>query len=213
MAAKPVRVVIASHNRAKSREIWQLLTEGLCDLPVEIGLLSDYPNAPLPDEYATTYKENAAIKARACAEFTGEIALADDAGLEIDALNGQPGLHSRRFAGEQTPFSVKMGLLLERLRAVPDERRTARFRCAVAIATPEGDLYTFEDTLEGRIAHAPRGQHGFGYDPIFYLPALGCTVAELPPEFKNRISHRAKVMRQAIPQLRTIVQARLQRHV
>jgi len=213
MAVSSIRVVIASHNHAKSREIVQLLTEGLHDLSVEIRLLADYSNAPIPDEHAATYRENAAIKARACAEFTGQIALADDAGLEIDALNGQPGLHSRRFAGEQTPFSVKMGILLERLQAVPNERRTARFRCAVAIATPEGNLYTFEDTLEGRIAHAPRGTYGFGYDPIFYLPALGCTVAELPPEFKNRISHRAKVMRQAIPKLREIIQARLQRHV
>lgn len=208
MAVRPVRVVIASHNRAKSREIRQLLAEGLRDLPVEICLLGDYPNVPSPDEHAATYVENAAIKARACAQFTGEIALADDAGLEIDALNGLPGLHSRRFAGEQTPFSVKMGILLEQLHAVPDERRTARFRCAVAIATPEGDFYAFEDTLEGRIAHAPRGQFGFGYDPIFYLPALGCTLAELPPEFKNRISHRAKVMRQAVPKLREMVRIR-----
>ncbi len=206
MAVRPVRVVITSHNRAKSREISQLLAEGLRDLPVEIRLLGDYPNAPVPDESALTYAENAATKARACAQFTGEIALADDAGLEIDALNGQPGLYSRRFAGEQTPFTVKMGILLERLHGVPDERRTARFRCAVAIATPEGDLHIFEDTLEGRIAHAPRGEFGFGYDPIFYLPALGCTLAELPPEFKNRISHRAKVMRHALPKLREIIQ-------
>ncbi|MCS7066175.1 MAG: hypothetical protein NZL85_07870, partial [Fimbriimonadales bacterium] len=150
MAAKPVRVVIASHNRAKSREIYQLLAEGLHDLPVEIRLFSDYPDAPEPDETADSYIGNAIIKAQACAQFTGEIALADDAGLESDALNGQPGLQSRRVAGIETPVSVKLGILLEQLRAVPDDRRTARFRCAVAIATPEGDLYTFEDTLEGR---------------------------------------------------------------
>ncbi len=210
MAAERLRVVIASHNRAKSREIVALLSEGLRDLPVEIQLLCDYPNAPVPEETESTYAGNAALKARACARFTGEVSLADDAGLEIDALDGQPGLHSRRFASERTPFTVKMGLILERLQAVPDERRTARFRCAVAIATPEGDLHLFEDTLEGRIAQAPRGQYGFGYDPIFYLPAFGCTLAELPPAFKNRISHRAKVLRQAIPTLRTILQVRLQ---
>jgi XTP/dITP diphosphohydrolase len=205
MAAKSVRLVIASHNRSKSREICALLAEGLRDLPVEIGLLADYPNAPVPEEDGNTYAENAAIKARACAQFTGAISLADDAGLEIDAMNGQPGIHSRRFAGEETPFSVKMGIILERLHAVPDEWRTARFHCAVAIAMPNGELYLFEDTLEGRIAHAPRGQYGFGYDPIFYLPAFGCTLAELPPAFKNRISHRAKVMRQVIPKLRELL--------
>ncbi|GIV14405.1 MAG: non-canonical purine NTP pyrophosphatase [Fimbriimonadales bacterium] len=204
MAAK--RIVIASHNRSKSKEIAMLLEQGLRDLGVEVALLADYPNAPQPDETADTYVGNAIIKARACAQFTGEIALADDAGLEIDALNGQPGRFSRRFAGEATPFPVKMGILLNMLSAVPDERRTARFRCAIAIATPAGDLYTFEDTLEGRIAQAPRGQAGFGYDPIFYVPELGCTLAELPSEFKNRISHRARVMRQAMPTLRALFQ-------
>ncbi|GBC90367.1 MAG: non-canonical purine NTP pyrophosphatase [Fimbriimonadales bacterium] len=204
MAAK--RFVIASHNRSKSKEIAMLLEQGLRDLGVEVALLADYPNAPQPDETADTYVGNAIIKARACAQFTGEIALADDAGLEIDALNGQPGRFSRRFAGEATPFPVKMGILLNMLSAVPEERRTARFRCAIAIATPAGDLYTFEDTLEGRIAQAPRGQAGFGYDPIFYVPELGCTLAELPSEFKNRISHRARVMRQAMPTLRALFQ-------
>ncbi|MCX7992381.1 MAG: non-canonical purine NTP pyrophosphatase [Fimbriimonadales bacterium] len=200
------QVVIASHNRSKSREIEQLLRAGLADLPVEIRLLADYPNAPEPpEENADSYAGNAVIKARACAAFTHAISFADDAGLEIDALNGQPGMYSRRFAGEETPFSVKMGILLEMLKDVPLERRTARFRCAVAIAVPNGEIYTFEDTLEGRIADAPRGQAGFGYDPIFYVPTLGCTLAELPSEFKNRISHRAKVMRQAVPKLRELL--------
>lgn len=208
--SKPNLVVIASHNRSKSREIEQLLRAGLSDLPVEIRLLADYQNAPPPpDETADSYVGNAMIKARACATFTQAISFADDAGLEIDALNGQPGLYSRRFAGEDTPFSVKMGVLLEMLKDVPSERRTARFRCAVAIALPTGEFYTYEDTLEGRIAEAPRGQAGFGYDPIFYVPSLGCTLAELPAEFKNRISHRAKVMRQAIPKLRTLQSERV----
>lgn len=204
---EPMAIVIASHNRSKSREIEQLLRAGLSDLPVEVRLLADYPNAPEPpDENADTYVGNAVIKARACAAFTGAISFADDAGLEIDALGGKPGLHSRRFAGEETPFSEKMGVVLELLKDTPPERRTARFRCAVAIALPSGEVYTFEDTLEGRIADAPRGQAGFGYDPIFLVPNLGCTLAELPSEFKNRISHRAKVMRQAIPKLRELLQ-------
>jgi XTP/dITP diphosphohydrolase len=204
---EPRLVVIASHNRSKSREIEQLLRAGLADLPVEIRLLADYADAPPPpDENADSYVGNAVIKARACAAFTQAISFADDAGLEIDALGGKPGMYSRRFAGEATPFPVKMSLLLEMLKDVPPARRTARFRCAVAIATPDGALHTFEDTLEGRIADAPRGQAGFGYDPIFYVPSLGCTLAELPAEFKNRISHRAKVMRQAIPCLRALLQ-------
>jgi len=208
---EPKLVVIASHNRSKSREIEQLLRAGLSDLSVEIRLLADYPNAPPPpDENANSYVGNATIKARACAAFTQAISFADDAGLEIEALNGQPGLHSRRFAGENTPFSVKMGVLLEMLKDIPTERRTARFRCAVAIALPTGAVYAFEDTLEGRIAESPRGQAGFGYDPIFYVPSLGCTLAELPAEFKNRISHRAKVMRQAIPKLRLLLSERVE---
>lgn len=203
---EPMIIVIASHNRSKSREIEQLLRAGLNDLPVQVRLLADYPNAPEPpDENADTYVGNAVIKARACAAFTGTISFADDAGLEIDALGGKPGLYSRRFAGEETPFSEKMGIILEMLKDTPSERRTARFRCAVAIALPSGEVYTFEDTLEGRIADAPRGQAGFGYDPIFYVPSLGCTLAELPSEFKNRISHRARVMRQAIPKLRELL--------
>ncbi|MDW8052575.1 MAG: RdgB/HAM1 family non-canonical purine NTP pyrophosphatase [Armatimonadota bacterium] len=205
MSERPL-IVIASHNRSKSREIEQLLRAGLADLPVEIRLLADYPNAPPPpEETADTYIGNALIKARACTAFTRAIAVADDAGLEIDALNGQPGLYSRRFAGEATPFPVKMGILLEMLKDVPMERRTARFRCAVAVVLPDGAEYVFEDTLEGRIAEAPRGQAGFGYDPIFYVPELGCTLAELPSEFKNRISHRAKVMRKVIPLLRQLL--------
>jgi XTP/dITP diphosphohydrolase len=204
--ADPRVVVIASHNRSKSREIEALLREGLVDLPVGVQLLADYPDAPSPpEENAESYVGNAVIKARACAAFTRAISFADDAGLEIDALGGQPGIYSRRFAGEATPFPVKMGILLEMLKDVPFERRTARFRCAVAIATPDGAVYTFEDTLEGRIADAPRGQAGFGYDPIFYVPSLGCTLAELPPAFKNRISHRAKVIQQAVPQLRALL--------
>lgn len=206
MTPEPRVVVIASHNRSKSREIEQLLLAGLSDLAASIRLLADYAGAPEPpDETAESYVGNAVIKARACAAFTGALSFADDAGLEIDALGGAPGVHSRRYAGEQTPFPIKMGVILEQLKDIPPERRTARFRCAVAIATPSGELYTFEDTLEGRIADAPRGQAGFGYDPIFYVPALGCTLAELPSQFKNRISHRAKVMRQAIPKLRELL--------
>jgi XTP/dITP diphosphohydrolase len=201
---KEKQIIIASHNRAKSREMLTILSEGLSDFCVEIGTLADYEHAPEPEEHGTTYAENALIKARACVAFTGEISIADDAGLEIDALQGAPGLYSKRFGGESTPFPVKLGMVLEQMWDVPDEKRTARFRCDVAIVHPDGREWILEDTCEGRIAHSPRGSYGFGYDPIFELPQLGCTMAELPPEFKHRISHRGKVLRQAIPVLRTL---------
>lgn len=202
---EPKRLVIASHNRAKSREMETLLREGLSDLGVEILILADFENAPEPEEHGSTYAENALIKARACVAFTGEISIADDAGLEIDALEGAPGLYSKRFGGEETPFPVKLGMVLEQMREVPDEKRTARFRCDIAIVHPDGREWVMEDTCEGRIAPSPRGFYGFGYDPLFELPALGCTMAELPPEFKHRVSHRGKVLRQAVPVLREIL--------
>lgn len=198
------RLVIASHNRAKSREMATLLTEGLHDWGVQILTLMDFEHAPEPEEHGSTYAENALLKARACVAFTGEIAIADDAGLEIDALDGAPGLYSKRFGGEATPFPVKLGLVLDQMREVPDEKRTARFRCWVAIVHPDGREWVMEAVCEGRIAHSPRGSYGFGYDPLFELPALGCTMAELPPEFKHRVSHRGKVLAQAVPVLREI---------
>lgn len=203
-AGKPV-IVIASHNQAKSREIAAILEQGLNDLSAITRLLADYEGAAEPEENGSTYAENALIKATACAKFTGEIAFADDAGLEIDFLNGQPGLFSRRFAGESTPFPQKMAIILEQMENTTDAERTARFRCAVAIALPNGHAETYEATCEGIITRSPRGNGGFGYDPIFYLPRFGCTMAELPPEFKNRISHRAQVMMKAIPALRALI--------
>jgi XTP/dITP diphosphohydrolase len=172
---EPRLVVIASHNRSKSREIEQLLRAGLADLPVEIRLLGDYPDAPPPpDENADSYVGNAVIKARACAAFTQAISFADDAGLEIDALGGKPGMYSRRFAGEQTPFPVKMSLLLEMLKDVPAERRTARFRCAVAIATPDSALLHLRGHAGG--AHRRRAART---GRLRLRPHLLCAVAGL----------------------------------
>lgn len=196
------KLMIATHNRPKAQEIAMILQTGLNDLPQEILCLADFPDAGEPEEEGTTYAENAAIKARAAVAATGLPALADDAGLEIDYLGGQPGLHSKRFAGVDTPFSIKMGHLLEKLRGVPDPHRSARFRCAVVIALPTGEQFLFEGSCEGRIAHSPRGSGGFGYDPIFFLPRFGCTMAELPTPFKNRISHRAKALGKAIAAIR-----------
>lgn len=188
------RLVIATHNRKKAGEMIQILAARFPDL--ELRTLADYPDAPEPEEIGTTYAENAAIKAKSACQATGEWAVADDTGLEIDAMGGEPGLYSKRFAGEDTPFPEKMRIILDRLKAVPEGGRGARFRCCVALAAPTGGApRIFEATCEGRIATAPSGAGGFGYDPIFWIPELGCTMADLTAAQKHQISHRGKVLR------------------
>ena len=144
------------------------------------------------EEIGTTFAENAELKALTYARASGMLTLADDSGLEIDALGGAPGIYSARFAGKETSYEERFRLLLEQLKGLTRERRTARFRCAIALAEPSGYHQTVEGTLEGLIADTPRGQYGFGYDPIFFIPELGKTSAELTPEHKNRISHRGR---------------------
>ena len=135
------------------------------------------------------------IKAEAISKMTGEIVLADDSGLEIDYLNKEPGIYSARYMGEDTSYHIKNANLIQRLEGVPDEKRTARFVCAIAAAFPDGRRETVRATMEGRIGYEEKGENGFGYDPIFYLPEYGCTSAELSMEEKNRISHRGKALR------------------
>jgi XTP/dITP diphosphohydrolase len=190
------RLVIATHNRKKAGEMIQILEARFPTL--ELRTLADFPGAPEPDEIGDTYAANAGIKAESAAAFTGEWALADDAGLEIDALDGAPGLYSKRFGGEELPFPEKMARILSLLADVAPADRTARFRCCVALASPlscEADAICFEATCEGRIGDHPAGEHGFGYDPIF-LPtdAPGRTMAELTAAEKHAISHRGKVL-------------------
>lgn len=193
-----MRLVIATHNVKKAGEMITILSQRFPG--VEIRTLADYPSAPEPEETGTNYAENATIKAVSAARVTGQWCVADDAGLEIDALGGQPGLHSKRFAGEETPFPEKMALILEKLEGLPEEERGARFRCCVAVAKPQAndaiDVFVFEATCEGRIAEQPSGSGGFGYDPIFFLPELGRCMADLTPEEKHAISHRGKVLRE-----------------
>lgn len=198
------RLVIATHNRKKAGEMVQILGARFPDL--EIVTLSDYPGAPEPEETGSTYPENAAIKSESASRFTGEWCLADDAGLEIDALNGAPGVHSKRFEGEDTPFPAKMAKILAALDGLPAERRSARFRCCIALTNPSGDTNILESTCEGRIAEAPSGAGGFGYDPIFFLPERGCTMADLTAEQKHEISHRGKVLRKFADYLQTIAE-------
>lgn len=185
--------VIATHNVKKAGEMLTILGD---TVPGQTWLtLADYPHVPEPEETGTTYAANAAIKAEHGCSLTREWCLADDAGLEVDAMGGEPGLYSKRFAGEETPFPEKMQRILDRLRDLPEDQRTARFRCSVAFARPDQETEIFEATCEGRIAHKPSGAGGFGYDPIFWLPERGCTMADLSPEQKHAISHRGKVLR------------------
>ncbi len=184
----PVRLLVATNNPHKIAELGAILAGLPVTLvtPGEIGLDLDV------EETGQTLEENAILKATAFARASGLPALADDSGLEVDALGGDPGVRSRRYAGEHASDEMRIALLLERLRGVPEAQRTARFRCVMALATAEGLVGTVQGTCEGRIAGAPRGRHGFGYDPIFWLPERGQTMAELTPEEKNQISHRAR---------------------
>ena len=147
------------------------------------------------EENGTTFEENAIIKATAIAKETNEIVLADDSGLEIDYLNKEPGVYSARYAGEDTPYSVKNQMLLDRLQGVEKEKRTARFVCAIAAALPDGKVITTRGTIEGYIGYEPAGENGFGYDPIFYVPEYECSTAQLTMEQKNELSHRGKALR------------------
>lgn len=186
----PPRLVIATHNAKKAGEMLTILHARFPTL--ELRTLVDYPGAPEPEETGTTYAENAAIKADSAAAFTGEWCLADDAGLEVDALGGAPGLYSKRFGGEALPFPEKIALILS---GMSDGARGARFRCCVALAHPGEETRVLEATCEGRIAESPSGNGGFGYDPIFFLPELGRTMADLTAAEKHAVSHRGKVLR------------------
>ena len=159
-------------------------------------------------EDGKTFEENAVIKAKAIAQLSEEIVLADDSGLVIDYLNGEPGIYSARYMGEDTSYRIKNGNLIQRLEGVPDEERTARFVCAIAAAFPDGTVLTTEGTVEGRIGYEEKGENGFGYDPIFYLPEYGCTTAQLTEEKKNEISHRGKALRKMVEKLRERVDMR-----
>lgn len=186
-------LVIATRNPGKLRELRRILD----GLPFEMRSLSDYPDVPPMPEDGVTYTENAVFKARNVARLTGQIAIADDSGIEVDHLDGGPGVHSARFLGDEATDDDRNREILRRLEGVPTESRTARFRAVVAVGFPDGSAHTFEGVCEGMVALRPRGEGGFGYDPIFYIPDLDRTVAELAPEEKDRISHRGAALRRA----------------
>jgi XTP/dITP diphosphohydrolase len=187
-------ILIGTHNRHKAREISELLS----DLGITVRTLNDFPGVPETDEDGKTLEENAVKKAREYAQATGLLTLSDDTGLEVDALNGAPGVYSARYAGEDCSFEDNNRKLLKELQGVPSAQRTARFRCVIACFDPaDGKMSTVEGAVQGSIVEDLQGRNGFGYDPVFFVPELGKTLAELTLEEKNRISHRGQAIRKA----------------
>ncbi len=199
------RIIFATGNAGKIREIKEIM--GDMNIPIismkEAGIVSDI------EENGTTYEENATIKAKAVAALAeeGDLVMADDSGLEIDYLNKEPGIYSARYLGEDTSYRIKNRNLIDRLSGVPDEKRTARFVCAIAAVLPDGKVLTTRGVIEGRIGYEEAGQGGFGYDPIFYVPELGKTTAELTEEEKNDVSHRGRALRAMKEELKGIENA------
>jgi len=198
-----MQLVLATNNKDKIKEIRQALEE----LPVTIMTSDDFLDFPDPHETGATLAENAILKAREICEFTGLPALADDTGLEVDALNGAPGVYSSRYAGEDVTYRDNYEKLIREMRGVPREKRTARFRCVVAIAWSPDDIQTVEGLAEGLITKDIVGDKGFGYDPVFYYPPLNKRFSEMTVEEKNRVSHRGKAVQAA----REMIIARLTR--
>lgn len=193
-----MKLVLATFNRDKARELLALL-----DLPgLELASLSDVRGATSPEETGATLLENAVLKAEAALKLTGLPAIADDTGLEVDALNGAPGVHAARFAGPSATYADNVRLLLERMEGVPRELRSARFRTVCVSVFPNGSRLEAEGLVAGRITDSPRGAQGFGYDPVFEVPELGRTFAEMTTEEKNTISHRARAARALAEKLR-----------
>lgn len=186
------KLLLATNNQAKVREYKSLLQ----DFPCELVTLAEQGINISVSEVGESLEENARLKATVLAAESQLIALADDSGLEVDALGGEPGRLSARYAGEGASDRDRINYLLARLEGVPEEKRSARFRCVIAIATPDGKVELCSGECQGFITLAPRGEQGFGYDPIFYLPELGKTMAELPLQLKNQVSHRGRAARQ-----------------
>jgi len=188
----PDKILIATTNQGKVQEIRNLVK----GLPALFVSLSEVPGIPEVVEDGATFEENALKKARTMAYSTGIVTLADDSGLCIDALDGRPGVHSARYAGDHASDEEKYLRVLEEMEGIPDSERSARFVCALALVAPDGEEKLFRGVCEGRITREPRGSSGFGYDPIFYFEEAECTFAEMGGESKNRVSHRGRALRQ-----------------
>jgi len=194
------KLVLATANQNKLLEIRELLQ----GLPVQVATIAEYPGLKMPEEDQPTFKGNAAKKAETVSNFTGEIALADDSGLEVEALGWRPGVYSARYAGEEGNYAANNHLLLQELKGVPPEKRGARFTCAIAICVPGDQTYLVEANCPGRITEALTGVGGFGYDPLFLFEPSGLTFAEMGAAEKNRVSHRGRALNLAREQLQQI---------
>jgi XTP/dITP diphosphohydrolase len=194
------KLLLATNNPAKAREYRSLLKDTGYQLvtPSEVGIHSSVA------ETGSSLKKNALLKAITMAASSGLLALADDSGLFVDALGGQPGVLSARYAGTQSTDTERLDYLLNKLKGVPWEKRTAQFRCVIAITTPDGPVDFYQGQCSGFISLAPEGKSGFGYDPVFYLPRRGKTMAELPPDIKNGLSHRGRAARKAATALQRL---------
>jgi XTP/dITP diphosphohydrolase len=197
------KLLIATHNQGKFVEMAQILSR----LEVDLVGLSDVGIDWDVEETGETIPANAILKAESYARASGMLALADDSGLEVDALDGAPGVRSARFGDEGLDPEGRYRLLLEKLEGVPWERRTARFRCVVAVAGPDGLLATEQGTVEGHVTLEPSGTGGFGYDPVFFVSGEGTTMAQLPAQVKNRISHRGRALAAILPRLKALLEA------
>ena len=195
-------VLLATSNEHKLREIRAILHAA----SFRLVSLHEFPGVALPPETGDTFEENAILKAVAAAHAAGIVAIGDDSGIEADALAGRPGIRSARYAGPGATDKQNLELLLHEMKDVPVERRQARFVCAIAVATPEGDVKVVRRTCEGVITRAPQGQRGFGYDPVFLIPGDGRTLAEFAPEEKDAISHRGQAVRAAASLIESALQ-------
>lgn len=185
------RIIFATSNEGKMKEIRMILN----DMEVEVLSLKEAGIHADIVEDGTTFEENAIIKAKTICDITGDVVLADDSGLEVDYLNGEPGIYSARFMGEDTPYTIKNKAIIDKLVNAKGAERSARFVCVIAAAFPDGEVITRRATIEGEIGYKEEGSNGFGYDPIMYLPEYGTTTAGLSAEQKNEISHRGKALR------------------
>ncbi|MCI5958962.1 MAG: XTP/dITP diphosphatase [Lachnospiraceae bacterium] len=193
-----IEILFATSNAGKAKEVQAMFS----DLDVDVKTLREEGIDVEIEENGQTFAENALIKAKAIAGMTDKIVLADDSGLVVDYLNGEPGIYSARYLGEDTSYDIKNAKILERMEGVPDDQRTARFVCAMAAIMPDGEVICTEGIMEGLIGYEMKGTNGFGYDPIFYLPEYGMTSSEITPEKKNEISHRGKALRKMQDELK-----------
>ncbi|MFR2011597.1 MAG: XTP/dITP diphosphatase [Christensenellales bacterium] len=196
------KIIVATGNQNKMKEIREIIKRD----DIEFVSLKDEGLQDIEIvEDGKTFEENAVIKAKTIADITKNIVIADDSGLEVDYLDKAPGVYSARYMGEDTPYTIKNNHIIDLLKDAKGEERSARFVCVIACVMPDGETFTTRGTIEGRIGYEEKGENGFGYDPIFYLPERGCTTAELPPEQKNEISHRGRALKAMYKKLEDIL--------